>query len=299
MRDGDHRRGLARLALGRFVRQFTNFNRSASNARDTFPSRQGDIDAVVFSGGGARCFRQAGFRQTVQAALPRPDVVAAVNGGAGLVALLPQISRVGGEQQGQRASRRSPTRWPGAVRVPVETGAGVDVGFLLTRGAWMELRLRHFAVLRVRLREKCNLPRLQRTPHAHLVRGFGSLRGLLGAATQCLDGSDGRVADRDQGSGRRTPVRQGLHQGHLEAEARPLHLRHRLLPRWRAHRRRHPDANRIGYVRMEDPAHEPGERIEIIGVDGKTYPAECVEFPFYDREKKTPRGLESTIPSRD
>ena len=55
----------------------------------------------------------------------------------------------------------------------------------------------------------------------------------------------------------------------------------------------------IGYVRMEDPTHEPGERIEIIGVDGKTYPAECVELPFYDREKKIPRGLDSTIPSRD
>ena len=55
----------------------------------------------------------------------------------------------------------------------------------------------------------------------------------------------------------------------------------------------------IGYVRMEDPAHEPGERIEIIGVDGKAYPAECVELPFYDREKKIPRGFESTIPSRD
>ena len=55
----------------------------------------------------------------------------------------------------------------------------------------------------------------------------------------------------------------------------------------------------IGYVRMEDPAHEPGKRIEIISVDGKAYPAECVELPFYDREKKIPRGLESTIPSRD
>ena len=44
----------------------------------------------------------------------------------------------------------------------------------------MELRLRHFAVLRVRLRKKCDVPRLQRAPHAHLVRGFGSLRGLLG-----------------------------------------------------------------------------------------------------------------------
>ena len=52
----------------------------------------------------------------------------------------------------------------------------------LTRGARMELRLRHFAVLRVRLREKCDVPRLQRAPHAHLVRGFGPLRGLLGPA---------------------------------------------------------------------------------------------------------------------
>ena len=51
-------------------------------------SGHGDIDAVVFSGGGARCFWQAGFWQTVQAALPPPSVVAAVSGGAALAAIL-------------------------------------------------------------------------------------------------------------------------------------------------------------------------------------------------------------------
>ena len=50
---------------------------------------------------------------------------------------------------------------------------------------------------------------------------------------------------------------------------------------------------------MEDRAHEPGERTEIDGVDGETYPAQSVEPPFYDREKKIPRGLDSTIPSQD
>ena len=55
----------------------------------------------------------------------------------------------------------------------------------------------------------------------------------------------------------------------------------------------------IGCIRMEDPAHEPGKWIEIVGVDGETYPVQCVELPYYDREKKIPRVLDSTIPPRD
>lgn len=54
----------------------------------------------------------------------------------------------------------------------------------------------------------------------------------------------------------------------------------------------------IGYVRVKDPAHGPGGKIETIGVDGRTYPAEIIELPFYDKEKKIPRGLETTIPER-
>ena len=51
-------------------------------------SDRSDIDAVVFSGGGARCFWQAGFWQTVKGSLPRPAVVAAVSGGAAVGAIL-------------------------------------------------------------------------------------------------------------------------------------------------------------------------------------------------------------------
>ena len=57
-------------------------------ARGTHPPKSCDIDAVVFSGGGARCFWQAGFWQAVHDALPRPDVVAAVSGGAALATIL-------------------------------------------------------------------------------------------------------------------------------------------------------------------------------------------------------------------
>ena len=48
----------------------------------------GDIDCVVFSGGGARCFWQAGFWETVRFALPRPRVVSAASGGAAIAAIL-------------------------------------------------------------------------------------------------------------------------------------------------------------------------------------------------------------------
>ena len=75
-------------APGRLVRRFTDSDRSTLDAGDAIPSEKGDIDAVVFSGGGARCFWQAGFWQAVQAALPRPAAVAAVSGGAALATIL-------------------------------------------------------------------------------------------------------------------------------------------------------------------------------------------------------------------
>ena len=48
----------------------------------------GDIDCVVFSGGGARCFWQAGFWEAVRSTLPQPRVVSAVSGGAAIAAIL-------------------------------------------------------------------------------------------------------------------------------------------------------------------------------------------------------------------
>ena len=49
---------------------------------------QPGIDAVVFSGGGARCFWQAGFWEAVRSALPIPTAVSAVSGGAAVAAIL-------------------------------------------------------------------------------------------------------------------------------------------------------------------------------------------------------------------
>ena len=76
------------LAPGKFARRFTDPARNALDAGDAIPPGKVDIDAVVFSGGGARCFWQAGFWQAVQAALPRPAAVAAVSGGAALATIL-------------------------------------------------------------------------------------------------------------------------------------------------------------------------------------------------------------------
>lgn len=51
-------------------------------------SVSGDIDCVVFSGGGARCFWQAGFWEAVRSTLPEPRAVSAVSGGAAIAAIL-------------------------------------------------------------------------------------------------------------------------------------------------------------------------------------------------------------------
>ena len=133
----------------------------------------------------------------------------------------------------------------------------------LTRGARMELRLRHFAVLRVRLREQCDVPRLQRAPHAHLVRGFGPLRGLLG------------------------PVRRNaamVPTGELPTEIRgpALHI------------------CSVESAMFDGGPGARGGRADRNHRRGrKGVPGGVRRTPFYDREKKIPRGLESAIPSRD
>ena len=47
----------------------------------------------------------------------------------------------------------------------------------------------------------------------------------------------------------------------------------------------------IGYVRLINSEHKSGEEIEIYGIDGIKYIAKLIELPFYDKEKKIPRGL--------
>lgn len=47
----------------------------------------------------------------------------------------------------------------------------------------------------------------------------------------------------------------------------------------------------IGYARFDEPGEHAGERIKLRARDGAHYEAEVVELPFYDREKRIPRGL--------
>ena len=50
--------------------------------------------------------------------------------------------------------------------------------------------------------------------------------------------------------------------------------------------------NGIGYIRLTESGYRLNEKeIEIDGIDGTTHPAKIVELPFYDVDKKIPRGL--------
>jgi aminomethyltransferase len=54
----------------------------------------------------------------------------------------------------------------------------------------------------------------------------------------------------------------------------------------------------IGFVRVNDPEYGPGTQVEVTGTDGKTYAAGIVDLPFYDAEKRIPRGLVTKVPER-
>ena len=48
----------------------------------------------------------------------------------------------------------------------------------------------------------------------------------------------------------------------------------------------------IGYIRLNESGYKLNEKeIEVEGIDGTTHPAKIVDLPFYDRDKKIPRGL--------
>ena len=46
----------------------------------------------------------------------------------------------------------------------------------------------------------------------------------------------------------------------------------------------------IAYVRFDGPGHGPGDAVELTS-GGDRHPAAVVALPFYDPEKKIPRGL--------
>ena len=47
----------------------------------------------------------------------------------------------------------------------------------------------------------------------------------------------------------------------------------------------------IGYVRFDSPGEWEGEQVSLEAADGTRYPARVVALPFYDAEKRIPRGL--------
>jgi aminomethyltransferase len=52
----------------------------------------------------------------------------------------------------------------------------------------------------------------------------------------------------------------------------------------------------IGYVRFIEPADWAGRTLSLKRASGETHPCEIVELPFYDKDKRIPRGIDKTIP---
>jgi glycine cleavage system aminomethyltransferase T len=52
----------------------------------------------------------------------------------------------------------------------------------------------------------------------------------------------------------------------------------------------------IGYVRFDEPGDWVGKMLSMQTEDGNTIECEIVELPFYDMEKRIPRGLDKNIP---
>jgi aminomethyltransferase len=52
----------------------------------------------------------------------------------------------------------------------------------------------------------------------------------------------------------------------------------------------------IGYVRFSEPADWAGRTLSLKRATGDAHPCEIVELPFYDKEKRIPRGIDKAIP---
>ena len=52
----------------------------------------------------------------------------------------------------------------------------------------------------------------------------------------------------------------------------------------------------IGYVRFYESKDWIGRTLALATAGDETAPCEIVELPFYDAEKRIPRGIEKSIP---
>jgi len=52
----------------------------------------------------------------------------------------------------------------------------------------------------------------------------------------------------------------------------------------------------IGYVRFTEPGSWAGRTLSLNTTRGQSHACAIVDLPFYDKEKRIPRGLDKTIP---
>ena len=54
----------------------------------------------------------------------------------------------------------------------------------------------------------------------------------------------------------------------------------------------------VGYVRFDQAGHEAGQRLTLQRADGSVSPCQAADLPFYDPQKRIPRGHDREIPER-
>lgn len=123
------------------------------------------------------------------------------------------------------------------------------------------------------------------TPFAAGLGRFVDLEKTVHIGAEALRSADRRSAFFGVKSDPRTPpgryrVRHGGREaGRLTAAARSPFLQ-----------------STIGYVRFDSPGEWEGEQVSLEAADGTQYPARVVALPFYDAEKRIPRGLGGAPP---
>ena len=123
------------------------------------------------------------------------------------------------------------------------------------------------------------------TPFAAGLGGFVDLEKAVHIGAEALRTADRRSAffgvKSDPGTppGRHLVRHEGREVGRLTAAARSPYLQ-----------------STIGYVRFDSPGQWEGEQVSLEAAHGTRYPARVVALPFYDAEKRIPRGLGGAPP---
>ena len=118
------------------------------------------------------------------------------------------------------------------------------------------------------------------TPFAAGLGRFVDVDKTLHIGAEALRAADRRSAffgvraDPSTPPGRHRVLHEGREAGRITAAARSPYLQ-----------------STIGYVRFDAPGDWEGVQVSLQAGDGSRYPARVVALPFYDPEKRIPRGL--------